>query len=101
MSHCSYPYPRLRSAPSIAVDGLGLPAPGVCKTNKASRAGLTGEPSALKERVARLLEPLSAEAAQTQKFGALLTMLPAVWPPLALGIIFGEPGIRELFWVAG
>jgi hypothetical protein len=70
--------------------------------DKASWAGLTGAPSALKERVARLLEPLSADAeTRTRKFGMLLTMLPAVWPSLALGIIFGEPVIRALFWFAG
>jgi hypothetical protein len=67
-----------------------------------SRAGLTGAPSALKERVARLLEPLSPEAeTQRPKFEGLLIALAAIWPALALGIIFGEPIMRRLFWFAG
>jgi hypothetical protein len=30
-----------------------------------------------------------------------IPLMPAVWPSLVLGIIFGEPVIRTLFWFAG
>ncbi len=68
----------------------------------ASQARLTGEGSVLKERVARLLQPLAGEAqTRSGRFGGFLPFLHTLWPSLVLGMIFGEPVIRKLFWLAG
>ena len=70
--------------------------------NLSTQATLTGQAAALKERIARLLDPLCVDSVQVQARlrGPLLTLLPTSMLSLALGLMFGERLVRELFWIA-
>jgi hypothetical protein len=70
--------------------------------NLSARATLTGQGAALKERIARLLEPVCADSVQAQARlgGPLLTLLPTSMLALTLGLMFGERLVRALFWLA-
>ena len=69
---------------------LGLPA-----------AALTGEASALKERIDRLLAPPSQTAgALANSRGALLTGAVSLLVTVTLGAMFGEQVVRALFRIA-
>jgi beta-lactamase regulating signal transducer with metallopeptidase domain len=72
------------------------------RVNLPLQAALTGEPSALKQRIGRLLDPLPTDSEETQVSarGPLLTLLPILSLALALGLMSGEPVIRVLFWIA-
>jgi len=61
-------------------------------------ATLIGEPSALKERISRLLTPVPADsgAAQRSTHAALLMLGPTLLIALALGSIFGERVVHLL-----
>ena len=65
-------------------------------------AALTGEPFALEQRIARLLDPQAANLKKTQAKarGVLLTLAPILLLAVALGSTFGERVIRMLFWIA-
>jgi len=71
------------------------------QVNVPLQAALIGEPSALKERIARLLDPLLTDSEETQaSTGAVpLTFLTTLL--LALGSVLGERVVRGLFWLAG
>lgn len=67
-----------------------------------AQAALIGSPSALKERIRRLLDPQPA-GAQGQcrgAYGALLALIPATLMVLALGSVFGERVVPVLFRIA-
>lgn len=70
--------------------------------NLSIQARLTGQAPALKERIARLLEPLCADSLQEQAGlrGPLFALLPMSMLALALGLMFGERVVRALFWIA-
>jgi beta-lactamase regulating signal transducer with metallopeptidase domain len=72
------------------------------RVNLPLQAALTGEPSALKQRIGRLLDPLPTDSEETQVSarGPLLILLPILSLALALGLMSGEPVIRVLFWIA-
>jgi len=72
------------------------------QTNLAAHAALTGEASALKERIERLLVPLPAELEmrQANTGRALLTVVPSLLLAVVLGAVFGEQVVRALFWIA-
>ena len=72
------------------------------RVNLPLQAALTGDPSALKERIARLLEarPENSEAVRERARGVLLTLGPILLLALALGSTLGERVIRALFWIA-
>jgi hypothetical protein len=67
-----------------------------------AQAALIGDQSALKERIRRLLDPLSddAQAKRRSPYGALLALMPAMLLVLALGSIFGERVVPVLFRIA-
>ena len=52
--------------------------------NRPAQAALTGQSAALKERIARLLEPLSADPAQAQPTWSPFSLLPTSM--MALGL---------------
>ena len=66
------------------------------------RAALTGESSALKERIGRLLDPLPIdwEGTRANTRGALLTVVSTLLLAVVLGAIFGERVVHALFWIA-
>jgi len=72
------------------------------RVNRPLQAALIGDPSALKERVTRLLDPLPANSEETPAGAraAFFIVAPALLLALALGTIFGERVIRALFWLA-
>jgi hypothetical protein len=65
-----------------------------------AQAALTGQSAALKERIARLLEPLSADPAQAHLRTPLFLLLPTSVIALGFGLMFGEGVVRALFWLA-
>lgn len=71
--------------------------------NLLPRAALIGEPSALKERISRLIDspPTDLETTQGSTRAALLMLVPTLLMALALGAMFGEELVRGLFWLAG
>jgi hypothetical protein len=66
-----------------------------------SNAALTGEPSALKQRIGRLLDPLPdrAEEAGSHRRVALSALATGLLLALALGSVFGERVIHALLRV--
>ncbi len=72
------------------------------RTNLATQAALAGEPSRLKERIRRLLEPppSGSQKSARSSYGLLLLLAPAFALALASGAIFGERLVRTLFWIA-
>ncbi|MGH7781215.1 MAG: M56 family metallopeptidase [Candidatus Binataceae bacterium] len=72
------------------------------RLNLPLQAALIGEPSALKQRIAHLLDPLPSESEETLASirGRLLAVVLSLLIAVALGLIFGERVIRELFWIA-
>ncbi len=68
------------------------------KTNPLAQAALTGQAVALKERIARLLEPACADSGETHA-NLLFTLLPTSTLALGLGLMFGERIVRALFWI--
>jgi beta-lactamase regulating signal transducer with metallopeptidase domain len=70
--------------------------------NPPTQATLTGQAAALKERIARLLDPPCADSAQSQARlrGAIFALLPTSMLALVLGLMFGERIVRALFWIA-
>ncbi len=70
--------------------------------NLPAQAKLTGQAAALKERIARLLDPQCADSAQAEAHlrGPLFALLPTSMLALALGLMFGERMVRALFWIA-
>jgi BlaR1 peptidase M56 len=65
-------------------------------------APLIGDASALRERVARLLEPLpSREREKTKRWSAPAVLAPAfLFLAVALGAIFGDTVLKALLWFA-
>jgi Zn-dependent protease with chaperone function len=72
------------------------------RVNLPPQAALTGEASALKQRIGRLLDPLPTDWVETQMstHGPLLTLLATLLLALVLGLMFGERVVRALFWIA-
>jgi beta-lactamase regulating signal transducer with metallopeptidase domain len=70
------------------------------RVNLPLQAALMGEPSALKQRIARLLDPLPSEEMQQHKGGQLFALLLTLLFAVALGTIFGQRVIHALFWIA-
>jgi hypothetical protein len=73
------------------------------QANSAMQAALNGEPSKLKERIRRLIDPLPPPRSQISDFSShgLLLLLPPVFAlALAGGALFGDRLIRMLFWIA-
>src|SRR5262249_33789942 len=72
------------------------------RVNLPLQAALTGEPAALKQRIARLLDPLLTDSRQNRvsSLSHFLTLLPTLLVAMALGLIFGERVVRTLFWIA-
>ncbi len=70
--------------------------------NLSIQAALVGEPSALKERIRRLLDPSPVSPRPPLASGsrALLLLVPALMIALAAGTMFGEQLVRALFWIA-
>lgn len=73
------------------------------QVNLPLQAALTGEPAALKERIARLLDarPADSETTRASTRGAILTLVPIFLMAVALGSTLGERVIGALFWIAG
>jgi len=72
-----------------------------CQNAKPStKATLTGQAPALKERIACLLDPLYAGAEPAHVRSPLFALLPTSVLALAVGLIFGERMVRALFWIA-
>lgn len=73
------------------------------QVNLPLQAALTGEPSALKKRIARLLDavPADSEATRASTRRALLTLVPILLMAVALGSTLGERAIGALFRIAG
>jgi hypothetical protein len=99
---------RDEEARATGVDGADL-ADGILasarfdqRPNQPLQAALTGEPSALKQRIARLVDPLpiESEGAQARAHGPLLVLVPTLLFALPLGLMFGERVVRALFWIA-
>jgi len=72
------------------------------RVNLPLQAALTGEPSALKHRIGRLLDPLPTDWEETKMstHGPLFPLLATVLLALVLGLMFGERVVRTLFWIA-
>jgi BlaR1 peptidase M56 len=72
------------------------------KANPSMQAALSGERAALKERIARLLHPMSEDPKRREAtlISPLLALIPTLAVALALGSIFGERVIRALFRIA-
>ena len=72
------------------------------RVNLPLQAALTGEASALKQRIVRLLDPLPSDWEETQmsSHGPLVPLLACVLLALVLGLMFGERVVRALFWIA-
>jgi hypothetical protein len=72
------------------------------EANLSTQAALIGEPSALKERIRRLLNPCPAieERRRAASFGPPFLIVPALTLAIAGGAIFGERLVRALFWIA-
>jgi hypothetical protein len=70
--------------------------------NQSPRPALTGEPAALKERIARLLDPPQIEGEDTpaSAYAASLALAPGLLFVLTLGVMSGEQVVRALFWLA-
>jgi beta-lactamase regulating signal transducer with metallopeptidase domain len=68
--------------------------------NLSAQATLTGRAAALKERIARLLDPPCADSAPAHVRSPLFALLPTSMLALAVGLIFGERMVRALFWIA-
>jgi hypothetical protein len=70
--------------------------------NLPAQATLTGQATALKERIARLLDPPCTDSVQTMAHlrGPLFVLLPTSMLALVLGLMFGERLVRALFWIA-
>jgi hypothetical protein len=70
--------------------------------NLLTGATLTGQGAALKERIARLLDPPCADSGQahTRVGSPLFALLPTSLLALVLGLMFGERLVRALFWIA-
>jgi hypothetical protein len=68
--------------------------------NPSTQATLTGQGAALKERIARLLDPLCADSEPTHVRSPLFALLPTSMLALVVGLIFGERMVRALFWIA-
>ena len=70
--------------------------------NLSAQAALTGQAAALKERIARLLDPPCADSARAHARlrGPLFALLPTSMLALVLGLMFGEWMVRALFWIA-
>lgn len=68
--------------------------------NPSTQATLTGQGAALKERIARLLDPLCADSETAHVRSPLFALLPTSMLALAVGLIFGERMVRALFWIA-
>jgi BlaR1 peptidase M56 len=68
--------------------------------NPSTQATLTGQAAALKERIARLLDPLCADSELAYIRSPLFALLPTSMLALAVGLIFGERMVRALFWIA-
>ena len=68
--------------------------------NPSTQATLTGQAAALKERIARLLDPLCADSEPAHGCSPLFALLPTSMLALAAGLIFGERMVRALFWIA-
>jgi hypothetical protein len=71
-------------------------------TGPSMQAALIQEPSALQERIRRLLDscPVMREERHASLFGLLYLLIPAVTVALAGGVIYGERLVRALFWIA-
>ena len=98
---------RDEEARARGVDGPDLAAAVVASSRLYQHAtssvgsALTGDASALKERVARLLEPVPVTVEKTY----IPWLIPALLVPglvlaAALGSIFGESVVRALLWIA-
>jgi hypothetical protein len=72
------------------------------RANFSVQAALIGEPSALKERIRRLLDSSPAVQGGTQaaSHGSPFLLVPILTLALAMGAIFGEQLVRALFWIA-
>jgi len=71
-------------------------------TSLSAQATLTGQAVALKERIARLLDPPCGDSGQAQACLCcpLFALLPVSMLALVLGLMFGERMVRALFWIA-
>jgi hypothetical protein len=72
------------------------------RANLAMQAALAGEPSRLKDRIRRLLDPPSSDSQKSERslHGLLLLLAPAFALALVSGALFGERLVRTLFWIA-
>lgn len=72
------------------------------QTASASRqaAALTGEVSALRERIDRLLDAAPPDPERMSAAGLVLPLVPPLVLALALGLAFGELAVRMLFRIA-
>jgi hypothetical protein len=68
--------------------------------NPSTQATLTGQGAALKERIARLLDPLCADSEPAHVRSPLFALLPTSMLALVVGLMFGERMVRALFWIA-
>lgn len=72
------------------------------RANLAMQAALIGEPSRLKERIQRLLDPSPADPEESQRpwHDPLVLLVPSLAFALVGGAIFGERLVHALFWIA-
>jgi hypothetical protein len=68
--------------------------------NMPAQAALTGQSAALKERIARLLDPPCTDSAEAHVSSPLFALLPTSMLAVGLGLMLGERIVRALFWIA-
>src|SRR5258708_35620189 len=94
---------RDEEARASGVDGSDLATAGLASARLGrqailpANAALIGDPSTLKERISRLLEPLSLDAPRTHTMTwAAVLMIPALLGAIGFGSVFGEQILRTL-----
>jgi hypothetical protein len=66
-----------------------------------ANAALIGDPSTLKERISRLLEPLPLDAPRTHTMTwTALVVIPVLLSAIGFGSVFGEHIVRTLLWLS-
>jgi hypothetical protein len=65
-----------------------------------ANAALIGDPSTLKERMSRLLEPVPVEPLQPTRAWSAFLLIPVLLAAVGFGAVFGEHFVQTLLWLS-